>query len=181
MRIPFERQRRRQSGFTLVEVLLATVIMIVGLVAVAQLVPFSLRVTSENRSDSAALVVQQRILEQMIGQPLTATTCLAPTCPDAQAAWSLGNPATPGTVVGNPVTMVNGAAAIDFGAGGVGGYGFTYNDPEDPYGTSFDVRWAVVTYVNGTNITAKRFLISARQLGGNGFFAPITLDTTVEK
>jgi type II secretory pathway pseudopilin PulG len=181
MRTPFERSRHRQRGFTLVEVLLATVIMIVGLVAVAQLVPFSLRVTSENRSDSAALVVQQRILEQMIGQPLTATSCFAPTCPDAQTAWSLGNPATAGAVVGNPVTMANGAPAIDFGAGAVGGYGFTYNDPEDPYGTSFDVRWAVVTYVNGTNVTAKRFLISARQLGGNGFFAPITLDTTVEK
>jgi type II secretory pathway pseudopilin PulG len=181
MRIPFERQRQGQKGFTLVEVLLATVIMIVGLVAVAQLVPASLTVSSENRSDSAALVIQQRILEQMVGQPLTASTCLAPVCPDAQTTWNLGSAATPGTVVGNPVTTVNAAPAIDFGGGAVGGYGFTYNDPEDPYGTSFDVRWAVVTYVNGTNVTAKRFFISARQLGGNGFFPPITLDTTVEK
>jgi prepilin-type N-terminal cleavage/methylation domain-containing protein len=181
MRTSFTRHRPGQRGFTLVEVLLATVIMVVGLVAVAQLVPASLTISSQNRSDSAALVIQQRILEQMAGQPLTATTCLAPVCPDAQTTWSLGTPASPGTVSGNAVTMVNGAPAIDFGTGAVGGYGFTYNDPEDPYGTSFDVRWAVVTYVNGTNVTAKRFLISARQLGGNGFFPPITLDTTVEK
>ena len=155
--------------------------MIVGLVAVAQLVPISLTLSNQNRSDSAALVIEQRVLEQMIGQPLTVVTCVAPVCPDAQITWNLGNPATPSTIVGSTVTLVNGTPAIDFSAGAVGGYSFAYNDPEDPYGTSYDVRWAVVTYVNGTNVTAKRFLLGARQVGGNGYFPPMTLDTTVEK
>jgi prepilin-type N-terminal cleavage/methylation domain-containing protein len=51
-----------QSGFTLMEVLVATVILLVGMVAVAQLVPISLTINSGNRTGSTALVIEQRIL-----------------------------------------------------------------------------------------------------------------------
>jgi hypothetical protein len=103
-------------------------------------------------------------------------------CPDAQAStWNLGSAASPATVVGSLVTVVNGSPAIDFSAGQVPGYSFNYIDPEDPYGATYDVRWAVVTYVNGVHVTGKRFLVGARQLGGTGYFLPLTLDTTVEK
>jgi type II secretory pathway pseudopilin PulG len=171
-----------ERGFTLVEVLLATIVMMVGLVAVAQLVPASLTINSTNRSGSTALVIEQRILEQMLDQPLNAATCTAPACPDAQATvWNLGNAAVPRSVVGSGVTVVNNSPAIDFAAGQVPGYNFSYIDPNDPYGASYDVRWAVITYVNGPQITGKRFLLGARQTGGAGFFLPLTLDTTVEK
>jgi Tfp pilus assembly protein PilV len=174
--IPAER------GFTLIEALLATAVMVVGLVAVAQLVPISLSINSVNRTSSTALVIEQRVLEQMLDQPLTAATCTAPACPDALATtWNLGNPAAPGGLVGNAVTVVNNSPAIDFSAGQVPGYSLSYVDPNDPYGATYDVRWAVVTYVNGTRVTGKRFLLGARQTGGNGFFLPLTLDTTVEK
>jgi Tfp pilus assembly protein PilV len=171
-----------QSGFTLIEALLATIVMLVGLVAIAQLVPISLTINSGNRSDSTALVIEQRVLEQMLDQPLTATTCTAPACPDAQAtSWNLGTPASARSIVGSPVTVVNNSPAIDFSAGQVAGYSFNYIDPEDPYGATYDVRWAVVTYVNGSVVTGKRILLSSRQIGGTGYFLPMTLDTTVEK
>ena len=159
-----------QRGFTLIEALLATIVMMVGLVAVAQLVPVSLSINSVNRASSTALVVEQRILEQMLDQPLTAATCAAPACPDAVAgSWSLGSPAAPGNVVGSPVTVdVSNSAAINFSAGQVAGYSFNYIDPNDPYGATYDVRWAVVTYVQGSRVTGKRFLLGARQTGGNG-------------
>jgi Tfp pilus assembly protein PilV len=173
---------RAQSGFTLIEALLATIVMLVGLVALAQLVPISLTINGGNRSDSTALVIEQRVLEQMLDQPLTATTCTAPACPDAQAiSWNLGTPAAARGIVGSPVTVVNNSPAIDFSAGQVAGYSFNYIDPEDPYGATYDVRWAVVTYVNGSLVTGKRFLLSSRQIGGTGYFLPMTLDTTVEK
>jgi prepilin-type N-terminal cleavage/methylation domain-containing protein len=173
----------KQGGFTLIEVLVASVVMLVGLVAVAQLVPVSLTTNSANRSDSTALVIEQRVLEQMLDQPLTATACNAPACPDAQTgAWNLGDPASPKTIVGSPVAVLSNGPAIDFSAARVPGYSCSYLDPQDPYGTTYDVRWAVVTYVNGTNVTGKRFILSARQQGGNGgYFRPLTLDTTVEK
>jgi hypothetical protein len=71
---------------------------------------------------------------------------------------------------------------MDFSAGQVPGYSATVADPEDPYGANYDVRWAVVTYVNAAqHVTGRRFLISARQIGGQGYFLPLTLDATVEK
>lgn len=171
-----------QRGFTLIEALLATVVMMVGLVAMAQLVPVSLTINSTNRSGSTALVIEQRMLEQMLDQPLSAATCTAPACPDAQATtWNLGDSATPRTVVGSAVSVVNNSPAIDFSAGQVPGYSFIYTDPNDPFGASYDIRWAVITYVKGSQINGKRFLLGARQTGGQGFFVPLTLDTTVEK
>jgi prepilin-type N-terminal cleavage/methylation domain-containing protein len=174
--------RRRETGFTLMEVLVATVILLVGMVAVAQLVPISLTINSGNRTGSTALVIEQRMLEQMLDQPLTVATCTAPACPDALATtWTLGNSAAPQTIVGSPVVLVNNSPAIDFTAAQVPGYSNTIFDPEDPYGANYDVRWAVITYVHGAHVTGRRFLISARQIGGQGYFLPLTLDATVEK
>jgi len=173
---------RRHLGFTLIEVMVATLVLLVGLIAVAQLVPVSLTMNTSSRGDSTALVIQQRVLEQMLDQPLTATTCTAPACPDAQlATWSLGSAATPKAVVGSLVTVYNNNPVIDFSAGQVPGYSFNYTDPNDPFGATYDVRWAVVTYVQGPQVTGKRFILSARQAGGNGFLLPAALDTTVEK
>ena len=173
---------RQQSGFTLIEVMAATMVLLVGLVAVAQLVPVSLTINSGSRGDSTALVIQQRVLEQMLDQPLAAMTCTAPACPDAQlTTWNLGSAATPRTVVGSTVTTYNNTPVIDFSAAQVPGYSFNYTDLNDPFRAIYDVRWAVVTYVQGAQITGKRFVLSARQTGGNGFLLPAALDTTVEK
>ena len=54
--------------------LIATVIVIVGLVAVAQLVPVSVMMNSNNRNDGTALVFAQREMETLREQPLTSLT-----------------------------------------------------------------------------------------------------------
>ena len=171
------RHRSTARGFTLLEMMCATVILLVALFAVAQLVPASIMLNSRNRNDSTALVFAQRELDQMLEQPLSSTTF-----PDAQnIICNLGGPATPNTLVGNPVVIVNNFVMIDFSATPVSGYSFTYQDPNSSTAATFDVRWAVITTVNGTMVTAKRFILGVRQQGGNGYFQPITLDSTVEK
>ena len=171
------QRNNEQEGFTLIEVLVALVVLLVGLVAVASMVPASLTSNNGNRSDSVGLVLAQRELGQMLDQPLRATQftdALGNVC-------QLGNPATPNTLVGSTVATIGNRPAIDFSAGQVPGYSFNYRDPEDPYGTTYDVRWAVITTANGAAPNSKRFIIGARQTGGNGFFQPLTLDTMVEK
>jgi prepilin-type N-terminal cleavage/methylation domain-containing protein len=174
------RQRNRNNehrGFTLIEVMVAIVVLLVGLVAVAQLVPASLTSNNGNRSDSVALVLAQRELDQMLDQPLKATQftdVLGNVC-------SLGNPAAPNALVGSPVVIIGGRPMIDFSAGQVGGYSFNYADPEDPYGATYDVRWTTITTANGGNPNSKRFIIGVRQVGGLGYFPPLALDTMVEK
>ena len=178
------KTRCKQSGFTMIEMLIATVVFVVGLVAVAQLVPLSIRLNGANRNDSTALVFAQRELDEMADQPITATTFSDPQgvlCPPATLC-NLGTAATPKVPVGSPVVMFNSSVPmIDFSAAAVANYSFNYADPNDPFGLSYDVRWAVITYANGANPTGKRFIVGVRRRGGNAPFLPVTLDTMVEK
>jgi prepilin-type N-terminal cleavage/methylation domain-containing protein len=168
-----------QRGFTLMEVLVATVLLLTGIVAVAQLVPVAVTANNGNRRDSTATVIAQRELAQMLEQPLTSpgpfTDALGNVC-------NLGDANQPGVTVGSPVVIIANRPAIDFSAGKVANYSFnTPVDPEDPYGAQYDVRWAVITSGNGGNASSRRFIISARRVGGNGFYLPLTLDAMVQR
>ena len=179
-----------ESGFTLTEMLIATAIILVGLVAVAQLVPASALLSANNRSDGTALVFAQKELEFMreqtlvvpVAPPPTFTDPLGVLCPPAFAPCGLGDPMQPGQVIGSPV-VPGSPPLIDFSADPVSGYSFTYIDPNDPFGASYDVRWAVVTFTNPqTNVTTgRRIIIGVFRRGMKTPTAPITLDSMVEK
>src|SRR5215470_12627758 len=172
------KSRNQQKGFSILEMLLATVMLLVGLVAIAQLVPATVLLNFRNRMDSSALVFAQRELDQMVAQPLTATSFVD----GIGNACQLGNPAPANTPQGNtPTVSLTNQTVIDFSQPPVTGYSFTYQDPTDPSGTTYDVRWAVIVTGNGTNPASKRFILGVRQIGGNGYFLPITLDTMVTR
>ncbi len=173
----------KQGGFTMIELLIATLVMLVGLVAMAQLVPLAIRLNGANRDDSTALVFAQRELDEMLDQPISATTFSDPQgvlCPTTSTC-NLGDASTPKVPVGSPVVMLNNRPMIDFGQAKVANYNFTYTDPNDPFRLAYDVRWAVITYANGANPTGKRFIVGVRRIGGNVPLLPLTLDTMVEK
>lgn len=171
--------RRGQSGFTLIEVLMAIVILLVGIVAVAQLVPASIGTNSANRNDSSALVFAQREMDQFLSQPLNATPSLFTN--EEGFACSLGDSTQPNVVVGSPVVTFYNQLVIDFSAAPVANYSFTYQDPNDPAGVVYDVRWAVIASTNNGLITSKRFILGAKKRGGNGIYRPVTLDTMLER
>jgi prepilin-type N-terminal cleavage/methylation domain-containing protein len=178
MQHPFTKFRDGQRGFSILEMLLATVILLVGLVAVAQLVPASMLLNYRNRTDSAALVFAQRELDQMLDQPLINSSfvdALGNTC-------QLGNPSSLNTVQGSAVVVLNNQPVMVFGSPNpplapTNGYGFTYQDTTDPTGTTYDVRWAVIITGSNGSVSSKRFILGVQQVGGNGYFQPITLDT----
>lgn len=183
MHMPTHTIQKKHRGFTLIELLVAMVVLMIGLVAVAQLVPMSIRLNSGNRDDSTAMAFAQRELDALIEQPISALTFSDPNgvhCPPL-AVCNLGDPAQPKVLVGSPVLMINNRPQIDFGAATVPGYSFIYTDPNDPYAMKYDVRWAVITYSNGGNATAKRFILGALRRSVNTAFLPLTLDTMVEK
>jgi Tfp pilus assembly protein PilV len=164
--------------------LMATAIVVVGLVAVAQLVPASVLLNSNNRNDGTALVFAQRQMEAMREQPLTATTFSDPNgvyCPLSQTC-SLGDPTQTGPV-GNPVIAYQNSPVIDFTAAPVPNYSFTYTDLNDPLGTTTDVRWAIITTRNSTTqvVTSRRILLGVFRRGMASPTLPITLDVMVEK
>src|SRR5277367_7096733 len=133
---------KNQRGFTLVEVLIAIVILLVGIVAVAQLVPASIGSNSTNRNDSSALVFAQRQMDQFLLQPLNNTAFIETI--DAQTfTCNLGDPTQPNVVVGSSYALFYNQLVIDFSATPVANYSFVYHDPNDPAEVNYDVRWAV--------------------------------------
>jgi prepilin-type N-terminal cleavage/methylation domain-containing protein len=177
-------RRGGERGFTLIEMLFATVIVVVGLVAVAQLVPTSIMMNANNRNDGTALVIAQRQMEVLRSVPLTATTFTDPlgvTCPFGQTC-NVGDPTQSG-VVGSPVVLFNNSPIINYALAIVNGYGFTYTDPNDPTGAVNDVRWAVVTVTNGANgpVTGRRIIVGAFRRGMKAPTYPVSLDTMVSK
>jgi prepilin-type N-terminal cleavage/methylation domain-containing protein len=175
------KARRGQRGFTLTEVLIAIVILLVGIVAVAQLVPASIGSNSTNRNDSSALVFAQREMNQFLGQPLN-MSLVPPSFIDAEGnSCNLGDPTQPNQMIGSPVVVFYNQLVIDFSQSTVPSYSFTYHDPNDPFDVNYDVRWAVYTTVNGASVASKRFILGARKKGGNGIYNPVTLDTMLYK
>ncbi len=166
------RLHKGHRGFSLLEMMLATVILLVGVVAIAQLVPASILMNYRNRTDSSALVFAQRELDQFLDQPLISTSftdALGNSC-------NLGNPTTPNSTQGAP--LLGTQPLIDFNQATVSGFSFSYLEPS---GVTYDVRWDIIITGNGASVSAKRFILSVRQQGGNGYFQPVTLDTMVER
>jgi Tfp pilus assembly protein PilV len=182
--VPIRQRRKSESGFTLTEMLIATVIVIFGLVAVAQLVPSSVVMNANNRNDGTALVFAQKQMDFMRTQPLYSLTfsdAQGVMCPGGQTC-QLGDPTQPLQAVGCPVTAFNGAPVINFGVSPVAGYSFTYTDPNDPSGSTYDVRWAVITNTNSVSaLISRRIILGVFRRGMQTPTLPVTLDVQVEK
>jgi prepilin-type N-terminal cleavage/methylation domain-containing protein len=177
--------RTAERGFTLTEMLIATAIILVGLVAVAELVPASVMLNSNNRNDATALVLAQRQLEAMRGVPLNSTTFTDPLgvlCPSGLTCY-LGDPTQPGQVVpsGSVVLDSYNTPVIDFSQAPVDGYSFTYTDLNDPFGATNDVRWAVITFGNGQVTSGRRIILGVFRRGMKSLTLPVTLDVLVSK
>jgi len=175
-----QTRKRNQRGSSLMELMVATVVLMVGVVALAQLVPVSLALNSNNRIDSSSLVLAQQVMNQFNDVPL-GTTAYAYTNGAQAFNCTLGDLATFNTVLGSPVVVSNNQTIIDFTRPQVAGYSFTYVDPEDPTKTNYDVRWAVVTTGTAGNVMSRRIIIGVRRTGGNGPLLPVTLDSMVAK
>src|SRR5260370_3663980 len=176
--------RKRQRGFSILEMLLATIILLVGLVAIAQLVPASMLLNYRNRTDSAALVFAQRELDQMLDQPINPTP---PQFTDALGnVCALGNPTSLNVVQGNPVVVtssynsITGAqysqTLIDFRGTPATNYSFIYKDHSDPTGagTTYDVRWAVIITGTSGSVSSMRSILVVQHHGENGCVQRIT-------
>jgi len=172
-----------QRGSTLIETLMATVIILVGLVAVAQLVPTSMMMNSNNRNDGTALVFAQRAIEEMRNQPLSNSSYWDPQFAPCSVVNTclLGDPTQPSVAVGSPLNTTGPSPIIDFSAAPVAGYRFNYVDPNDPLGAAYDVRWAIVTRVNNGIVTSRRIILGVMRRGMNTPTLPVTLDTMVSK
>ena len=163
-----------QRGFTLIELHIAAVIFLVGIVAVMQLVPAAMKSNLQNRVDTTSVVLAQRELDQMTAQPLSNSTFT-----DADGnVCNLGNSATPSVVVGSPLASYGNFVKINFNAAKVAGYNFVaFANPQNPTEGAYDVRWAVITQTSGVGTTvSKRFVIGVQRKTGTVVLPAVSLD-----
>jgi hypothetical protein len=169
------KREAAQDGFSILEMLIASVIMMVGIISVVQLVPASLQLNATNRLGTMATVIAQRELDQMLSQPLSVNTFL-----DTEGRTiSLGGAGSPGA----PVVMdyQGKAVQIDFTAAPVAGFSIpNYVDPNNPSAT-FELRWAVIPQVSGGRVISKRIIIGCRQTNAAQPLLPVNLDSWVQK
>jgi hypothetical protein len=166
------RPRTGQGGFSILEMLMACAIMMVGIISVVQLVPASLQLNASNRLDTMATVIAQRELDQMLSQPLDPGK---PTFTDKDNnIVSLGGAGSPGA----PVVMdpQGKTVQIDFTAAPVAGFSIPqYVDPNDPTGATFELRWAVIP--SAGSLISRRIIIGCRRTNATQPSLPINLDT----
>ncbi len=79
MRRQPKTQLHNQRGFTLIEMAVATAVLLIGIVGVAKLVPVAVNMNMGNRNDSTSLVIAQREMDALLGQPIAPTPLLLPT------------------------------------------------------------------------------------------------------
>jgi len=177
------KARRRQCGFSILEMVLASAILMVGIISVLQLVPASLQSSVGNRMDTMATAVAQRELDQMLSQPLTVNGFVDQY---TQQIISLGGVGSPGA----SVLMSGQSVVVDFSPSAVppAGFSITYTDQNDPNHPSFELRWAVFPQVNNNGTMVSRRIIigcrrvqSVQSVGNSQFLLPVTLDSSVWK
>jgi prepilin-type N-terminal cleavage/methylation domain-containing protein len=181
--ICFRPASPRERGFTLVELAIAMGVLLFGIAAVAQLIPFSIQSNMRNRYDSTAVVMAERLLNQMVNQPITATQFID--VYDNNRVIALG---TVAGLNGNLIQVVsaipNGPlnlVRVDFAVPPVANYNFTAADPNAAMNIPYEVRWTVITTMQGATVVSKRFLVGVWKRDPRNVTIPVTVEAWVQR
>lgn len=168
----------RQAGFTMIELLIAVAVLLIGIVAVAELIPAALRSNLRNRVDSTALIVAQRELDQMAAQPLNVEVAFGTghyNFVDADGALTYLGSTLGANIQRNGCQLLtdpNGRVRIDFTLPANAcerGYQryvqWVWSQATGDTQT-IDLRWHVITYNPGGFPARKIIVIAGRAVGG---------------
>ncbi len=179
-------RRKRQRGMTLIELIMAVTMLVVGLVAILGLVTTAISSNNRNKMDTGGTMLAQMVLEKIAAQPsnLGASFQLQDCRPDAPNTWTVR------TATANPPgngSLLDGNGEIDWSIG----YAAVPTDYKMEYVTcgangqqaSYDVRWNI----QRVNAYSNLITVGARPLGMRTptgtmlrFFAPpVSLRTII--
>jgi type II secretory pathway pseudopilin PulG len=178
-------KKKAEAGSTLIELMIATLVLAVGLSALTTVFVGSMLTDNRNSKDTTATQLAQKIIEELTAQNVNAT--VAVTLTDCVGnVWTV--PATQGLPApnGQGAALMNNAASTYYGGidftqplGNVpAGFAMQFVDC-DPNGqrTTYDVRWNVMTMTaNNTRlITASARRLGTISQGGLVYAVPVTL------
>jgi Tfp pilus assembly protein PilV len=187
---------KAQRGVALLELLIAIVVLAFGLLGLLPLIVGSIGTNTNNRLDSAAVLLSQSISEQIAGQPASTPVALQLTdC--AGNVWNINTAGAAGVGAGAllftagtapSAAMVDSIDFLNQASGAVpGGYQANFRTCDaNGTRTTFDVRWNVrnLSVIGGVTITklvtvAARPRFNAGQKMNAQFTIPVSLRTVV--
>jgi prepilin-type N-terminal cleavage/methylation domain-containing protein len=184
-------RRKTQGGMTLVELMIAMMILAIGLGALTNLLVVAMATDNRNSKDTSATLLSQMVIEQISAQHPNSNASISVTdC--AGNSWAI---ATAGGASPNGTGAALVTSSTNSGYGGIdqtqalsavpANYSMKYVDcggaGNTGIPTTYDVRWNVMTVdANYTRlVTASARPLGASQLGGEMFALPVTLRAVV--
>jgi Tfp pilus assembly protein PilV len=182
MELKRKTRHSNQRGMSLIELMIASLVLIVGVVGCAALIPLAIGTNSRNRQQSNSTVIAQMTMEKILSQPASSSAGLTITdCAGTANAISVT-----GSAGGSGATVLA-TGSIDFTAAqGSGGAPVGYYMDYVTCGTAgrqsrYDVRWNIQTPSNfiklitvsaklkgtGTNPILFSLPVTIRSMGGN--------------
>ena len=152
-------RRRRQMGMTLVELMLAMVMLAVGFAGGMTLLATAIAGNNRNKLDTTATLIAQSVLERILAAGASSTTPF--TLTDCLGNNLVVNPTSAaGAGAGSPLN----SGSITFQAVPAAGYGGTYTVCRaGGTTTTYDVQWNIQTLsTSGTLTYTKLVTIAAR-------------------
>jgi type II secretory pathway pseudopilin PulG len=165
------KHKKTEGGATLIELMIAMLILAVGLGALTTLFVGSMLTDNRNSKDSTATELAQKVIEELTAQNVNATVAVTLTdcvgnnwtVPSTQG---LPFPGQGAALVNNPASPFYGGIDFTQALGAVpAGFSMQYVDC-DPNGqkTTYDVRWNIVSL---TANESRMITAAARRLGSN--------------
>ncbi len=179
--------RKSQAGMTLIELMIAIMILAIGMGALTNLLVVAMATDNRNAKDTSATLLAQMVVEQISAQHPNSSAAISVTdC--AGNAWTIAT-AGGASPNGTGANLVTTSTAVNYGgidqtqayANITANYAMKYVDCGGTGNTGvptvYDVRWNVMTIdANYTRlVTASARPINANALGGIQYALPVNL------
>jgi Tfp pilus assembly protein PilV len=174
-----QKSKKRERGMSLIELMIAMVVLMVGVLAVMSLIAVAIGSNARNRRDSTGTMLAEMVLDQISAIPVGAspsTVSISDCATNSYTIESAGSPSGAGAnLSGSNIDFTQGAATI------TANYSMMYTvcGPSNDTRAVYDVRWNVQTITANSN-----FVTVAARLRNSGtdprlFAIPVTLRTVV--
>jgi len=184
-RVPSTEQRllrrRAQAGSTLIELMMACLILLVGFTGGLALILVSIKNDSRDKTDSTATILSQMVTEMVASVPANTSTSVTITDCNPTTSSASHTISTTGSTSGSGAPLTSGGQ-IDFTQSTVSGYSMTFYSCQASTGDRqalYDVRWNVKTLSTYAKLVTVAARSSDTSTDANQFAVPLTLKTIV--
>jgi Tfp pilus assembly protein PilV len=173
--------RNPEAGFSLVEMVLASLVLLVGLTAGMLLILTAMANNNRSKMDSTATILSQMTIEMIAAVPANATTNMTVVDCNPNSGSASHTIYTTGSSGGAGAPLTSGGS-IDFTQSTVTSYSMTYYSCQASTGDRqalYDVRWNIKTLSSNAKLVTVAAMQSGAITHANFLAVPVSLKMIV--